>query len=101
MYECVEEVWPGAVNVLRFQPGPHVLTLLMGGHLVAASDAVGAAFAGWELGYFGDFVGCDGDDDELCDVVASGDVLGLVAGIVQADFDGAAIPAIYDAGAVT
>lgn len=72
----------------------------MGGHLVAASDAVGAAFAGWELGYFGDFVGGDGDYYELCDVGSGGDVLGGVAGVVQADFDLAAVPAIYDAGAV-
>ena len=71
-----------------------------GWSLAAASDAVGAALGVFEFGDFGDVVGGDGDGDELGDVVAGGDVLGLVAGVVEADFDGAAIPAIYDAGAV-
>ncbi len=89
-----------AVQVAGFEVGAHVLALLMGGHLVAASDAVGAAFAGREFAYFGDFVGGDGDYYELCDVVAGGDVLGLIAGVVQAQLDGSAISAIHDAGAV-
>lgn len=91
----------GAVQVAGFEVCAHVLTLLVGRHLVAASDSVGAALGGAEGGYFGDVVGGDGDYYELCDVVASLNVLGGVSGVMQADFDGAAISAIYDAGAVT
>ena len=72
-----------------------------GWSLSAASDSVGAAFTVWELAYFGDVVGCDGDYYELGDVVADLNMLGRIAGIMQADFDGAAIPTVDDAGAVT
>lgn len=72
-----------------------------GWSLSAASDSVGAALGVVELGYFGDVVGGDGDYYELGDVVTSDDVLGLVAGVVEAQFDGAAIPAVDNAGAVT
>lgn len=71
-----------------------------GWSLSAASDSVGAALGGAEGGYFGDVVGGDGDYYELCDVVAGCDVLCGVAGVMQADFDGAAIPLINNAGAV-
>ena len=50
----------------------------------AASDSVGAAFTVWELGYFADFVGCDGDYYELCDVGPGLDVLCRIAGVMQA-----------------
>lgn len=73
----------------------------MGGHLVAASDAVGAAFAGREFWYFGDFVGGDGDYYELCDVGSGLNVLCGVAGVMQADFDRASVSVIHDAGAIT
>lgn len=72
----------------------------MGRHLVAASDCVDAASGVLEFGYFAGFVWMDGDDDELCDVLAGFDSLACGAGVMQADFDGAAISAIYDAGAV-
>lgn len=74
----------GAVHVLGFEVCAHVLTLLMGGHLVAASDAVGAALGVVEVWHFGDVVGGDGDYYELCDVVAGCDVLGPVASVMQA-----------------
>ena len=73
----------------------------MSGHLVAASDAVGAALGGVEVWYFCPDVENDGDGDELGDVVAGLNVLCRIASVMQADFDGAAISAIYDAGAVT
>ena len=71
-----------------------------GWSLSTASDAVGSAFAGWELGYFGDVVGCDGDGDELGDVVSGLNVLGGVAGVMQADFDLAPKSTVNNAGAV-
>ena len=46
-----------------------------GWSLSAASDSVGAALGVVEVWDFGDVVGGDGDGDELCDVVACGDVL--------------------------
>ena len=55
-----------------------------GWSLSAASDAVGAAFAVWEFADFGDVVGGDGDDDELCDVGSGRNVLFGVAGVMQA-----------------
>lgn len=72
-----------------------------GWSLSTASDAVGAAFGVWELGYFGDVVGCDGDGDELGDVVSGLNVLGGVAGVMQADFDLAPKSTVNNAGAVT
>ena len=72
-----------------------------GWSLAAAPDTCCAALGVVEFADFGDVVGGDGDDDELGDVVAGGDVLGGVAGVVQADFDGAAIAGVDDAGAVT
>ena len=72
-----------------------------GWSLSAASDSVGAAFAVGEFGDFGDVVGGDGDYYELGDVVAGLNVLGGVAGVMQAQLDGSAISAIHDAGAVT
>ena len=85
---------------MGFEVCAHVLTLLMGGHLVAASDCVDAALGVLEGGYFADVVVVDGDYYELCDVVAGFDSLACGAGVVKTDFDGAAIPAINDAGAV-
>ena len=73
----------------------------MSGHLVAASYCVDAALGGAEGGYFCPDVEDDGDYYELCDVVAGFDSLAGCAGVVETDFDGAAISAIYDAGAVT
>ena len=72
-----------------------------GWSLSAASDSVGAALGGAEGGYFGDVVGGDGDYYELCDVVAGCDVLGLIASVVQADFDGTGKTLVDNAGAVT
>lgn len=72
-----------------------------GWSLSAASDAVGAALGVVECGYFGDFVGGDGDYYELCDVGSGRNVLFGVAGVVQADFDRAAKTLVHDAGAVT
>ena len=74
----------------------------MGRHLVAASDGVDSALGVLEGGDFAYVVvvGGDGDYYELCDVVAGCDVLCGVAGVMQADFDGAAIPLINNAGAV-
>lgn len=86
---------------MGFEVCAHVLTLLMGGHLVAASDAFFSALGVVEFADFGDVVGCDGYYYELGDVVAGLNVLGGVAGVVETDFDSAAISAIYDAGAVT
>lgn len=100
MDECVEEVWPDAVQVLGFEVGAHVLTLLMSGHLVAASDGVDAALGVLEGGYFADVVVVGGDYYELRDVVAGLNVLFGVAGVMQADFDGTPETLIDDAGAV-
>ena len=100
MYECVEEVWPGAVQVSGFQVGAHVLTLLMSGHLVAASYCVYAALGVLEGGYFADVVVVGGDYYELCDVVADCDSLACLPGVVETDFDLAAIPLVNNAGAV-
>lgn len=72
----------------------------MGRHLVAASDSVGVAFAVWEFADFTDFVGGDGDGDELCDVVTGLDVLSAIAGVVEADFYGSGETTVYNAGAV-
>lgn len=100
MYECVEEVWLGAVQVAGFQVGAHVLTLLMSGHLVAASDCVDAALGVLEGGYFAGFVWMDGDDDELGDVLAGFDSLACGAGVVKTDFDGTPETLVNNAGAV-
>ena len=72
-----------------------------GWSLSAASDSVGAALGGVEVWYFCPDVENDGDYYELCDVVAGLNVLCRIASVMQADFDGAAISAIYDSGAVT
>lgn len=72
-----------------------------GWSLSAASDAVGAAFAVGEFGDFGDVVVVGGDYYELGDVGSGFDSLAGCAGVMQADFDLAAISAIYDSGAVT
>lgn len=68
--------------------------------LVTASDAVDAALGVLEGGYFAGFVWVDGDDDELCDVVAGCDVLSGFAGVVEADFDGTPETLVNNAGAV-
>lgn len=71
-----------------------------GWSLSAASYCVYAASGVLEGGYFADVVVVGGDYYELCDVVAGFDSLACGAGVMQADFDLAAISAIYDSGAV-
>lgn len=86
---------------MGFEVCAHVLTLLMGGHLVAASDCVDAALGVLEGGYFADVVVVGGGYYELCDVVTGFDSLAGCAGVMQADFDGASETLVNDAGAVT
>lgn len=98
--ECVEEVWLCAIEVAGFEVGAHVLTLLMGRHLVAASYCVDAALGVLEGGYFADVVVVGGDYYELCDVLAGCDSLAGCAGVVETDFDGTPETLVNNAGAV-
>lgn len=85
---------------MGFEVCAHVLTLLMGGHLVAASDCVDAALGVLEGGYFADVVVVGGDYYELCDVVAGFDSLACFSGVMQADFDGTPETLVNNSGAV-
>lgn len=92
-------VWRSKCPAIRARRAcPHAAG---GWSLSAASDAIGAALSVVEVWYFGDVVGGDGDYYELCDVVTGGDVLGLVASVMQAQLDFAGETAVDDAGSVT